>query len=139
MQHDLFVVQLSKEAWARHSEQAHLIAFKELSDAKMERIDFALVVQENDSILGYVTCREHDYSTLYWQFGGAFPGTRSTSLSFKGYLALVNWSRERYKIVTTLIENTNLVMIKMALKVGFIIHGVRCVRGKVYLELYCEF
>jgi RimJ/RimL family protein N-acetyltransferase len=129
----------SREDWKAVSEAAHLVCFGERKEVSMDRIDFALVVGENDAPSGYVTCREHDAETLYWQFGGAFPGTRSTSLSWKGYQALVDWCKTRYKRITTLIENTNIVMLKMAMKVGFRIQGVRVFKGQILVEHLLEF
>lgn len=136
----MFVVQLSREQWAKHSELAHLIVFNKRKPASMDRIDFALVAQKDDALISYVTCREHDAETLYWQFGGAFPGTKNTSLSFQAYQMGINWCKEKgYKRVTTAVENTNIVMLKFALKVGFLIVGIRNHHGSVLVELVLEF
>lgn len=131
--------QLTKKQWAEHSEQAHAICFKAHKPKEWDRIDFALVVRDDQKLMGYVTCREIDAETLYWQFGGAFPGTVKTSLSWKGYQAFVEYCKSRYKRVTTLIENTNCVMLKMAMKVGFRIVGIRTFKGDVLLEHLLEF
>lgn len=133
------VDELSASEWAKWSEQAHGAVFDEHKPASWDRIDFALVARRGDQLLGYVTCREWDSKTLYWQFGGAFPGTRATSLSFQGYQALVDHCKRRYERITTLIENTNLVMLKMAMKVGYRIMGVRNYRGEILLEHLLEF
>ena len=109
----IIVVQVHKEDWAQLSEKAHLACFNEAKPASMDRIDFALIVEEDSRMMGYLTCREHDAETLYWQYGGAFRGTRESSLTWKGYQAFVAWTRERYKRITTVIENDNLVMLKM--------------------------
>jgi len=133
------VKQIHKNDWKVFSERAHLACFNESKDSSMDRIDFALIVEDGARMMGYLTCREHDSETLYWQYGGSFPGTRESSLTFVGYQAFVAWCKERYKRITTVIENENIVMLKMAMKVGFRIVGVRNFKGHVLLELVLEF
>lgn len=129
----------SEKEWSKYAERAHLVVFSKLRPAGMDRIDFALVVKDGSKLMGYVTCREWDSESLYWQFGGAFPGTRETSLSFRGYQAFVRWTKDHYKRVSTLISNDNAVMLKMAAKVGFKIIGVRTFRNTILLEHLMEF
>lgn len=125
--------------WVVLAENAHLICFLEKRSSDTDRIDFALVVKREGVLLSYITCREADKDTLYWQFGGAFPGTKSTSLSFLAYQDCVNYCKERYKRICTLIENSNTVMLKMAMKVGFKIVGLRVSNHGVLLEHLLEF
>ena len=137
------VEKLSPEAWKPLSENAHLIAFNEIKKAETDRIDFALLaVKGHADLLGYITCKEHDSETVYWQYGGAFPGTRETSLSYLGYMAFVAYCKERYKSIVTVIENDNFPMLKMAMKVGFKIIGLRYYSGNkstILLEHILEF
>lgn len=130
----MIVDQIFPEDWVEQSEDAHAIVFGTRKPSEWDRLDFVLVVGDGRTPFGYVTCREHDAKTLYWQFGGAFPETRHTSRSFHGYMAFVEWCKPRYDHVSTLIENDNLVMLKMAMKVGFRIVGVKSFKGKVLLE-----
>ncbi len=132
----LSVDKLSPWDWARYSETAHLICFGEHKPVSLDRIDFALVCKSDSNLLGYVTCREIDEKTLYWQFGGAFPGTKN---SFRGYQTLIEYCSTRYKRLTTLIENTNMAMLKMAMKVGYRIVGIRFFNGTILLEHIMEF
>lgn len=125
--------------WKKFGENAHKIAFSEILPPGQNRIDFALMPVKNGVPMGYVTCRELDSDTLYWQFGGAFPGTKSTSLSWQAYQALLGWCKERYKRVSYLVENTNLPMLKMAMLSGFRIHGVRFYKGSILVEHLVEF
>lgn len=133
------VEKISVQDWEPMSENAHLIAFGKKKPASFDRIDFTLLVRTEKELMGYVTCREFDHETIYWQFGGAFPGTQSTSLSWIGYQAFVEWCKPRYKRITTLIENKNTVMLKMAMKVGFRVIGVRNFQGSILLEHLLEF
>lgn len=135
------VVKVTPEAWKDMGEMAHLLAFGKHLPIEKTRIDFALlVVDSNDKPMGYVTCKELDADTLYWQFGGAFPDTRDTVRTFPGYQAFVRFTKELgYKRIATYIENTNAVMLKMAAKVGYRIVGVRNFGGAVLLEHLLEF
>lgn len=130
---------LTREQWRPLSENAHLICFSESKPVEMDRIDFALLVKRGSQLLGYCTCRETDSKTLYWQYGGAFPGAKGTSLSLPGYIGLVWWTKQRYDRVSTFIENNNLVMLKMAMKVGFRIIGIKTFDGRILVEHGMEF
>lgn len=134
------VEQISKEDWRPLSEKVHLVVFSESKPADFDRIDFALIAKtETKGLMGYVTCREFDAHSLYWQYGGAFPGTKGSSLTLAGYMRFVWWTKQRYKRVSTLVDNSNIVMLKMAMKVGFRIIGVRNFGGHILLEHCMEF
>lgn len=125
----------SKDEWALVSEDAHLVIFNELRKNDMNRIDFALVVWD-DIPLGYMTCREFDSETIYISYGGSF------GKSFKvleGYKAFLSYLKETYKRATTLIENNNIPMLKMAMSQGFLITGIKNFKNQIYLELSQEF
>lgn len=115
------VRKISKTDWAALSETAHLVVFSEAKKAESERIDFTLCVESEQGIpLSYVTCRELDAETLYWQYGGSFPGTKGTGASFGNCLLLLEWAIQNgYKRVACYVENTNQAMLKLAMKCGF--------------------
>lgn len=133
------VEKLLPEDWAKLSEDAHKLAFETIKPVQSERIDYALVCVEGTQLKGYLTAKEMDSETVYWQFGGAFPGTKGTHYTFKGYLAFVRWTKEHYKRIQTRIENTNTAMLHFAMKAGFVVVGVRYVQGSTLLELELEF
>lgn len=135
------VEKISADDWIKNkwSEKAHEIAFNEFRPSSVERISFALLACDGDAHLMYISCRENDSETLYWQFGGAFPGTKQTSLSWQSYNALLDWCKERYKRVIFLTLNTNVSMLKFGLKSGFKIVGLRCWNGEILLEHAQEF
>lgn len=137
----MIVEKISKEHWFELSKAAHLISFQTLKDPEGERIDFALlcVDKATQKPLGYLTAKEMDYETIYWQFGGVFPSAKFTPLSFKGYFMFAQWCKERYKRVTTYIENTNVPMLKYALQVGFKICGMKYSQGALLLQCTLEF
>lgn len=128
------VDQLNPKQWEQVSEKAHLVVFNTTKPKDWDRIDFALIVRRGEDLMGYLTAREHDAHTLYLQYGGAFPGTRDSSLSFVAYKAMVDFCKDRYPRITTIVENNNFVYLKMAMKVGFKIVGVRVHQSSVLLE-----
>lgn len=136
----LQVKKLSKDDWRELSEAAHLSVFNEKRSSSVDRIDYALLCETADkNLVAFMTCRELDDETVYWQHGGSFPRFRDTLYSFASYSQFVEWHREKYKRVTTLIENTNTVYLKFAMKVGFKIIGVRNFDNQILLEHLLEF
>lgn len=129
-----------KDTWKELAESAHQICFEEKRSINLDRVDFALFAITHSGIpAAYVTCRETDSESLYWQYGGAFPSVKGTVGSYNAYTGFYNWTKERYKRVNTLIENKNSKMLKMAASVGFIITGIKNFNGTVLLEHSVEF
>lgn len=134
------VEKLTPNQWKIYSANAHKIAFNELMNPDDDRIDFSLVSIFMDSICGYITCREVDSKTLYWAYGGAMPNIKNTALSFKAYSIMAEKCKESgYFRIFTLIENTNLVMLKFAMKIGFKIIGTKTFKGSILVEHVLEF
>lgn len=134
------IEKLSPDQWHSFSEHAHKAVFSKLKPAHMDRIDYALLcVDDNATVLGYVTVREHDHETVYWQFGGCLDSARGTLKSFRACQAFVDFQKKVSKRVTFLVENTNAVMLKFAMKLGFKISGVRLFQGSVLVEHLLEF
>lgn len=130
------IEKIPEKEWSELSEFAHCISFNKKYDPDFERIDFTLLaVSDSGTPMGFITCREHTKNQVYWQYGGSFPGTKDTILTYKIYEAAMRVCKENYSLITTLIENTNSVMLKMALKLGFIIVGVKHLFSKTYVEL----
>lgn len=129
------IVKVPKEDWRVISKDAHLGVFGMKFEPVDERIDFALIAENELGVpMAYVTCREMDSKSLYWQYGGAFPGTKDTILSFRAYKEFCDWCMDRYDRIFTHIENTNTVMLKMAMKTGFLIFGIRTFKEWTLLE-----
>lgn len=134
------VEKLNPDQWHMFSEHAHKAVFQKIKPAGTDRIDYALLcIDDNATVLAYVTVREHDHETVYWQFGGSLDSARGTLKSFRAYQAFVNFQKKATKRITTLVENTNTVMLKFAMKVGFKISGVRMFQGSVLVEHVLEF
>jgi RimJ/RimL family protein N-acetyltransferase len=131
---------LSPEEWTLISENAHRAMFKENRAASLDRISFAIIVEDEGGLCGYLTARELDAENVYWQFGGAFPGTHSSHKAFEYYGALIEKMKELgYKRITTLVENDNVRYLKLAMHFGFRIIGVRIFKGTVLVELLNDF
>lgn len=133
------VSKLSSEEWKSYSEDAHKIAFKEIRPASWDRIDYALLGTELGILYGYLTARELDAKSVYWQYGGAFPPSMKSPKAVKGYGAFIQYARERYDRITTLVENENITYLKLAFAFGFRVIGVRCFENKIYCELLLDF
>lgn len=133
--------QIQKEDWVQFlAESSYFLAFGEKREAALERIDFALLMtDEKDEVAAFITCKEMDSETLYWQYGGAMPQYKGTIYSVRGYELFMKWAQERYKRISTRIENWNLPMLRMALKLGFVVTGTTTFKNRIYLELFNEF
>lgn len=131
----------NKEWGEKYSEQAHLIAFGKEKPKDWDRIDYAILLVEKaiEKPAGYVTCRETDHETVYWQFGGAMPETAGGPGAVRAFECALEWSKHMYKRVTFVVQNDNVGMLKLALKYGFKIMGVRAFKGTVLLEHMKEF
>lgn len=135
------IEKIGREDWKVLSAHAHLSCFGEQKPAYFDRIDYALLAidEKRDEPMGYVTVREIDYQTAYWQFGGAFPTIKQTLQVYTTYLAALKWMSSRYKRIYTYIENTNTTMLRIAMKAGFRIVGIRCFEMPLVLEHLIEF
>lgn len=127
---------LKKDQWNALAENAHLTCFKEERPAHLNTFDFAVMVEENDVPLAYATCIELDSESVYMQHGGAFPSAAKSAKAYLAYKSILNFLRGTHKRASTRIRNTNLPMLKMALKEGFIINGIDYYEdNQVYLHL----
>lgn len=135
------VTKLPAHEWRRVSADAHRAVFGKTKPASWDRIDYALLMVEQpaDQVVCYVTVRETDPHTAYWQFGGAFPQARGTPAVYRAFCEAVDFQRKKSKRISMLIENTNQPMMRMAGKRGFLISGVRYFRGTVLVEHLLEF
>ena len=135
----IIVSKLTPAAWEQISENTHKYCFKEIRPADMDRISFALVAYFKDKPAGYVTCRELDAETLYWQYGGAFPTIEKSINTLKVYQALMDESfKQGFLRITTYIQNDNYPMLKLALHCGYKIIGVRNFKNEIFVELLKE-
>lgn len=132
------VKKLSPEEWYRYAEEAHRLVFKTNRDPWIDRISYALIVYDDVGAIGYITCRELDCKTLYWQYGGALEERRGLP-AFRAFEALLEEARGKYQRVTTRVENNNVGYLHLLMKNGFRIVGLQCFNGGVYLELVHNF
>lgn len=133
------VVKLSPDEWRGVAEDTHLVVFSEKRPASLDRIDYALLACA-DAPLGYITVRETDAESVYWQYGGGFPSSREKIWALRAYQACISWTKAQgYKRINTLIKNDNVRYLKMAMSQGFRVIGVRMHGGSVLCELLLEF
>lgn len=127
-------IKLSPVEWSQYSDQAHLLCFNESNRSKIELIDYALMVVDDSKPVAYTTIRQLDLETCYMQYGGSFPETKGSAVSFRAYECILNELKKDNKFINTYIENTNTTMLRFAMKVGFKIVGIKTIQNKIYLE-----
>jgi hypothetical protein len=131
---------LSPHQWSAIAQEAHALSFGELRPAAMNRIDFTLLATDGDVPLGYVQGRWADHESVYWQYGGIFPPFAKSVCAWTGFQGFLKKTQaEGCKRVNFLVENTNLPMLKLAMKAGFLIQGVRVFHGRILLDHLLEF
>ena len=124
------VLKIDKQEWKeRYSQNAHRAGFELHRDPISERIDYALLAYENDTLVAYQTCRELDGESVYWQYGASLGEHRHSFTAWRGWSGFVEYARQYYKRASMLIENDNIAMLKMAWKSGFRCTGIRYFKG----------
>lgn len=137
---NLHVIQVSAEEWASSfSEDMHKLVFKEKKPAFVDRISYALLIVKAQEVVGYITVRENDHETVYWQFGGVLTRFRRGLLGSKCFEVALEWQKARSKRIMMYTENTNLPMLRLALAYGFIIVGTKTFRQYLMVDLLREF
>lgn len=122
--------------WLKVSEITHKVVFEEVRPPELERIDYALLCEdENQKPLMYLTAKEFDSETVYWQYGGSFPETYGTSKAVDAYSSLLNWTEGKYKRVSQLVHNENVRYLKLSMHFGFRIIGMRVFNQEIFLEM----
>lgn len=129
---------LTKEEWRNYSKDAHEISFEETWNAELERIDYAMLLVNEQEPLAYVTLKETGEHSVYLQYGGAFPNSRGTILSYKAFAVMLDSLQKKYKKITTLVENNNWGMLKFYWSAKFLVTGLRYFKNHIYLELSFE-
>lgn len=135
------IIRLNASEWATVSENFHRAVFSKEKPATWDRIDYAWLVIDDrtDSPIGYITVRELDHETVYWQFGGSFEWARSSVVTVRAYDACLLNQAKLSKRVTTAISAKNPRMLKLALSRGWEIFGSRNWDGETMVELKKEF
>lgn len=127
---------ISPEAWNKIAEDAHFVCHKEIRPKDQNTIDYAVVVYDDEKLMAYATIIEMEKRVAHMQHGGAFPGTQGSANSFRAYKSIIMHLSEFYDALITNIENTNTVMLKFALKIGFIPVGIDCHTFGIYEGTY---
>ncbi len=131
----------SAEEWKQISEDAFSLVFNEFRPFGMNRIDYALVAVETDSdeICGFITCKELDGETVYWQHGGALPKYQKRIEVYRVFLQFLEWSRNHgHTKILTYVKNDNTAMLKFYMSLEAKIIGVKYINGEIFLEHLIE-
>ena len=129
------VVKYSPEQWYSRAEDAHTLVFKKQRDPWMDRISYALLAVKNDEPIGYVTCRETDRDSVYWQFGGFLDEFKGLN-AVKGTEKFLNICDEKYNQISDLDKNDNINCLHLLMKMGFRAIGIRVFENEIFLEIY---
>ena len=136
----MHVEKYSAIEWSTMGEWAHRYCFNEIRPSQMNRIDYALLAVKDGVPQAYLTARELDSESVYWQYGGALKSSEKSVNVLKAYQSFIETTKQSgMKRITTLIQNTNLPMLKMAMHCGFRIIGVRLFNNEIFCELLNEF
>jgi hypothetical protein len=142
MSNRFHIVKISPQDWAaKFANNAHVAVFGKYRPGYVDRISYALLVidTEKQNPVGYLTARELDNESVYWQFGGGIKPHFQPVTVLTIYNLLIAWHGERYKRISTYVKNDNIEYLKIALKAGFRIIGIRNFKGDILLELLKEF
>lgn len=123
------------EEWATIAEQVHTAVFGTERKASRDRIDFVMLAKLDHKPFGYITAKEHDSETVYWQFGGVL---NKSFHVLRAYKMAIEEMKKKYKRISTCIQNTNISMLKMALFMDFRIQGVKVNGESVLVQLVKE-
>ena len=134
----LKIERLNKQEWTKFSEDAHAAVFGKVKPAEWDRIDYAWLVVQGDKPVSYVTVRELDHESVYWQFGGGFPWAWKSILMNMSLQLMLAEQAKVSKSVSCRVENLNYPMLRLALKHGFLIIGTRHIKTTTLVELAKE-
>lgn len=134
----IYVEYFTPDEWRGYAESAHKLVFKTYRPEWVDRISFALLAHDGNDTVGYVTCRETDNESLYWQFGGALDEYRGIK-AVRGFQAFLDWTGRRYRRCVTNVKNDNVNYLHLLMKMGFRCIGTRYFNKEIYLELTREF
>lgn len=113
---------------------AHRLGFSEERPKDRDRVSGAFLIVDEEP-LGYATYIEMADYWAYVQFGAAFPKKRKTPSAFIGMKMIMDELKNKYKLLTLCVENTNISALKCFLKLEFLIVGFRSIYGINYVEL----
>jgi hypothetical protein len=126
---NLSLEKLPPEKWAELSKSAHLATFGTDRDPAQDRINYALLVHNQEAPCSYSTIIELDSKSAYMQHGGAFPNVAKSVWTVKSYVLMTNYLKERYETVSTKIFHKNTAMLKLAMAAGLSVSGLEVVDG----------
>lgn len=131
------ILKYSPDEWREYADSAHKLVFKKNRDPLLDRISFALLAHNDESAVAYVTCRELDAKSLYWQFGGVLDEFRGFN-AVKCFRAFFDYCSSRYERITALVKNDNVNCLHLMMKYGFRAIGMRNFHSEIFLEMYWE-
>jgi hypothetical protein len=131
------IIKITADEWNEISEETMEYAFDESCwGPQMNRVSYAILAQDDKSKVpyGFATIVELDAQTGYIQHGGTFPSSKGSAMGGRGFLKIIEHLRHRYYHVQMRVKNTNIAMLKLCLKAGFVTSGIQMDKfGVLYL------
>lgn len=125
--------------WKLMAQDVHACVHGTLRDPNMDRVDFVLLgVDDKDEMAGYITVKVFDDASVYFGWGGMFPSYKGTTKTYHIYKEAILFIFTQFKRINTYIRNTNVAMLKLAMKVGFLITGIKVIDNIIYCDLLLE-
>lgn len=130
---------MSKEEWKVIAGEVHRGVHGSVRSPEADRVSYVICAYDNDEPFGYITVQERSSKVAYFQWGGVFPCDRGTVKTYNAYKLAIEFAKKMYDQIETRVENVNVYMLRLAMKVGFLITGVSMDKGgRVFLELTME-
>ena len=136
----LSLLKLTPSEWSASAANAHIAAFDEKPPVGFDNIDAALLIVNTiiDKPIVYITVKDLGNGEIYLKHGGAFDLAKNSTWVFSAYRLAIAHLSESYNKLSTLVHNTNVRYLKMALSVGFKVTGMKVIEGNLLLELTME-
>lgn len=129
----LNAIKISKQDWIdKFSKIAHESVFGSKNE-DFYRIDFAILVTTETDVVTYVTCREVNKETVLMSYGGSF--RKNNHMTLFAVKRILDICTQEYKTIVAFVENTNFAMLRIFLKIGLKITGLRFGYGTPLVEL----
>lgn len=130
---------ISKEEWKVVSQNVHSAVHGTIRSPEVDRVSYVIVAYDGDEPFGYIAVQERSSKVAYFQWGGVFPCDRGTVKTYNAYKLATDFAKKMYECIETKVENSNISMLRLAMKAGFLVTGITTDKaGKVFLELTME-
>lgn len=126
---------ITKKEWDVFGETLHQSVFNWFRSRDDDKCDYAIIIEKDSHVAGFITVRELGVKRAHLLFGGVIPSFRGTLNTVLTYSTILDNLAKCYDTCTTCIENTNNDMLRISLKLGYKIIGIKTIDGCSFVEL----